>query len=136
MTKPTELKTERLLLRPFSLSDIDEVAAYGSDPEWAAFSPRPYDRGTTEYMVARAVLTSWDKEAEFAIVLEGRVIGVVSLATDPKHQTAELGYAIARDMWGQGGLPRRRLLLSAIGVSANTVSPESTHGPTHETSAP
>ena len=106
MTKRLELKTERLLLRPFRLSDIDDVLAYASDPEWAAFYPRPYDRGAAEYMVARAVLTSWDKEtafaAAFAIVLKGRVVGLVSLTVDPEDQTAELGYDIARDMWGQG----------------------------------
>ena len=102
MTKPTELRTERLLLRPFRLSDIDDVLEYAKDPEWATLYPRPYDRGATEYMVARAVLTSWDKEAVFAIVLEGRVVGLVSLTIDPEDQTAELGYDIARDMWGQG----------------------------------
>ena len=102
MIKPTELKTERLLLRPFSLSDIDDVLEYASDPEWAAFRLRPYDRRAAERMVARALLTSWDKEAEFAIVLDGRVIGRFSLTVDHKHQTAELGYEIARDMWGRG----------------------------------
>ena len=102
MTKPTELKTERLLLRPFSLSDIDDVLSYASDDEWAAFRLRPYDRRAAERMVARALLTSWDKEAEFAIVLDGRVIGRFSLTVDHKHQTAELGYEIARDMWGRG----------------------------------
>ena len=54
-------------------------------------------------MVARAVLTSWDKEAEFAVVFDGRVVGLVQPDHSiTKHQTAELGYAIARDMWGQG----------------------------------
>ena len=105
MTKPTELKTERLLLRPFRLSDIDDVLEYASDPEWAAFRLRPYDRGAAERMVARALLTSWDKEAEFAVVLDGRVIGRFSLTVDHKHQTAELGYEIARDVWGNGLAP-------------------------------
>ena len=102
MTKPTELRTERLLLRPFRLSDIDDVVEYAGDPEWATFYPRPYDRGVAEHMVAKAVLTSWDKEAEFAIVSDGRVIGLVGLSIDPKYKTAELGYDLARDMWGQG----------------------------------
>ena len=105
MTKPTELKTERLLLRPFRLSDVDDVLEYASDPEWAAFRLRPYDRGVAEYRVVRAVVTSWDREAEFAIVFDGRVVGLVSLAVDHKHQTAELGYEIARDVWGKGLAP-------------------------------
>ena len=101
MTKPTELNTERLLLRPFSLSDIDDVLDYASDLEWAAFYPRPYDRGSTEYMVAQAVLSSWDKKAEFAIVFEGRVIGLVELTVDPENQTTELGYSLLREQWAK-----------------------------------
>ena len=107
MTKPIELRTERLLLRPFSLSDIDAVHEYASDPEWAAYYPRPYDRGRAEYVIAQAVLTSWDKGAAFAVVYDGRVIGLVSLRVDPEDEDrkAELGYDVARDMWGQGLAP-------------------------------
>ena len=102
MAKPIELRTERLLLRPFRLSDIDDVLRYGGDPEWAEFYARPYDRGAAEHMVAQVVVTSWDKGAKFAIVLKDRVIGVVSLDVDAEDQTAELGYDVARDMWGRG----------------------------------
>ena len=102
MTKTIELRTERLLLRPFRLSDIDDVLEYASDPEWATYYPRPYDRGRAEYVVAQAVLTSWDKGAAFAVEHDGRVIGLISLTVDPEDRKAELGYDIARDMWGQG----------------------------------
>ena len=52
-------------------------------------------------MVAQAVLSSWDKKAEFAIVFEGRVIGLVELTVDPKNQTTELGYSLLREQWAQ-----------------------------------
>ena len=102
MTTPTELKTNRLLLRPFRLSDVDDVLEYASDPRWAAFYERPYDRGTTEHLVARAVLASWDQNAQFAMVLEDRVVGLVDLTVDHERQTAELGFGVARPLWGQG----------------------------------
>lgn len=107
MTRPTELRTERLLLRPFSLSDIDAVLEYASDPEWATYYLRPYGRGRAEYIVAHAVLASPDKGATFAVVHDGRVVGLVSLRVDPEDEDrkAELGYDIARDMWGQGIAP-------------------------------
>ena len=105
MTRPTELTTERLLLRSFRMSDIDDVLAYASDPEWAEFHLRPYDRGRAEHTVARSVATSWDREAEFAVVFDGRVVGLICLLVDPEHQTAELGYEIAREMWGRGIAP-------------------------------
>ena len=37
--EPAELNTERLLLRPFRLDDVDDVLAYASNPEWARFLP-------------------------------------------------------------------------------------------------
>ena len=105
MTEPTELRTERLLLRPFRLSDVDDVLEYGSDPEWAAFFD-PYDRVATEDMVARAVLTSWDEHPWFALELDGKVIGMatLSLSLDRRH-VAELSYDVARPHWGKGLAP-------------------------------
>ncbi len=64
MTRPTELTTDRLLLRPFRMSDVDDVLAYASDPVWAEFTLHPYDRGVAEHRVARSVAGSWDTEAE------------------------------------------------------------------------
>ena len=62
--KGVELRTERLLLRPFRLDDVDEVFEYAKDPEWAQYLgghiPQPYTRRDAEHFVAHAVLASWD----------------------------------------------------------------------------
>ena len=104
MARLTTLKTERLLLRPFKLSDIDAVLEYASDPQWATHYPGPYNRKRAEYTVAFAVSTPRDKGAVFAIVYDGRVTGLVSLNVDPddRERKAELGYDIARNVWGRG----------------------------------
>lgn len=102
MTAPTELKTTRLLLRPLRLSDVDDVLEYASDPQWVASYERPYDRGTAEHLVARAVLALWNQNAKFAIVFEDRVMGLVDLTVDPERQTAELGFEVAKPLWQQG----------------------------------
>lgn len=102
MTEPIELRTERLLLRPFRLSDVDDVLEYGGDSEWAKFNPRPYGRGEAEDIVARGVLTSWDKHLLFAVELDGKVVGNVELELNPIRTVAELGYDIARPHWGKG----------------------------------
>ena len=104
MTGATELRTERLLLRPFSLSDVDDVLEYGSDPEWAAFYDHPYDIGEAEDMVARAVLTSWDEHPWFALELDGRVIGMAVLSLE-RRDIANLGYDVAKPHWGKGLAP-------------------------------
>ena len=64
MTGPhqrVELKTKRLLLRPFRLEDVDDVYAYARDPEWARYLPglrQPYRRSDAEAFLERAIVAS------------------------------------------------------------------------------
>ena len=102
-----ELTTERLLLRPFEVGDVDDVLAYASDPELARFLdlPQPYTRDDAEEYVARRILDDWSNEAMFAIVWERRVVGSIGLHINVRQETAEMGYALAREMWGRGIVP-------------------------------
>ena len=79
MTEPTELRTERLLLRPFKLEDVADVYVYAKDPEWAQYLllpiPQPYTRRNAEEFVARQVLADWSTNPDFAIVLKSVVVG-------------------------------------------------------------
>ena len=67
MAKPIKLKTSRLLLRPFELTDARDVFEYAKDPDWAKFLPlpSPYTYRDAEEFVARSFLTSWDTEPIF-----------------------------------------------------------------------
>ena len=101
---PVELRTARLLLRPFELTDVDDVCAYASDPEVARFRPLPdpYTREDALEFVNRQIRTDWSTDAEFAIEYGSRVIGGISLHANPEHEIAELGYLLGRRWWGQG----------------------------------
>ena len=91
--EPVTLATERLSLRPFELTDVDDVYAYARDPEWARYLPlpSPYEyRHAAEY-VARSVLTSWTTTPVFAICLNGRVVGSTSIRVDAPNRTARIG---------------------------------------------
>ena len=107
--KGVELRTERLLLRPFRLDDVDEVFEYAKDPEWAQYLgghiPQPYTRRDAEQFVAHAVLASWDAHPVFAVELNGRVSGGVALDMQQTDAIAELGYALAKPHWGKGLMP-------------------------------
>ena len=104
MPKPTEIRTERLLLRPFSLKDADDVYAYAKDPEWGRFLPlpSPYEYRHAESHVADYFLAPWDTKPSFAITLDGVVIGATQIRIDTDNLTADIGYGIGRKHWDKG----------------------------------
>ena len=108
MTGPDErieLKTDRLVLRPFQLEDVDDVLAYANDPELARYVPlipQPYTRRDAEQFVAKNILGPWGTNPTFAIVLDATVIGGINLTIIEDHEIASLGYGIARAHWGKG----------------------------------
>ena len=85
-----ELKTERLVLRPFRLEDVDDVYVYAKDPEWDRYLllpvPQPYTRRNAEEFIARQVLASWSTDPHFAIVLNSAVVGGVGLSINEIHK--------------------------------------------------
>ena len=102
-----ELKTERLLIRPFSPGDVHDVFEYAQDPEWGRFLPlpQPYTNKDAEVFVAGQVAEVRADRVAFAIEFDGRVVGGINLTIDTAKGTAEMGYSIARDLWGQGLIP-------------------------------
>jgi RimJ/RimL family protein N-acetyltransferase len=105
MVERIELRTDRLLLRPFRPGDVDDALAYRDDPEFARYLPhipQPFTRRDAEAFVARNMDEPWDLLPTFAVVLDGRVIGTVNFDVDPHDQIAMLGFAIARAHWGKG----------------------------------
>ncbi|MCY4110286.1 MAG: GNAT family N-acetyltransferase [Chloroflexi bacterium] len=102
---PREIRTERLLLRPFRTSDVDDVYDYAHDPEWGRFLPvpKPYLRSDAEEFLRRQLAKKWSEEPDWAVVFDGKVIGGVSLHDpDSEHRSIELGYAVARAHWSRG----------------------------------
>ena len=98
-----QLRTPRLLLRPFCNGDVDDVFAYATDPEWGRYLPvpDPYTRLDAEEFVAGCILVDGETRFEWAVVHEGRVSGGITLTVhDPG--SAEMGYSIAHSLWGRG----------------------------------
>ena len=104
-----ELKTERLLLRPFKLEDVDDVFEYASDPEWARYLlrrlPQLYTRRDAEEFVAGRFVSVWRVNPTFAIVLGSKVIGGLHLDIQENKEIAALGYGLSRTHWGKGIVP-------------------------------
>ena len=104
MYAPTNLSTQRLLLRPFSPDDVNDVFSYASDPEWSRFLPVPipYTREDAQDFVEGNTNSNWERNAMFAIEFNGGVVGGIDLRIDAPNAMAMVGYAIARAHWNQG----------------------------------
>lgn len=105
MVEPVELRTNRLLLRPFRPDDVDDALAYRDDAEFSRYLPhipQPFTRGDAEAYVAGNIADPWDVCPTFAVIFEGAVIGTVNVDVDRTHGIAMLGFALGRAHWGKG----------------------------------
>lgn len=112
------LRTQRLLLRPFTECDVDEALHYRNDEEFSWYLPhipQPFTRADAETFVAANMMGPWDRYPTFAIEFEGRLIGTVNLEVDADKQIAMLGYAIGRAHWGKGIAPEAARAVIAWG---------------------
>ena len=102
-----ELKTDRLLLRKFQLSDAPDVQRLAGAKEVAAgtFLPHPYEDGMAEQWIADQERAHEGGTAvSFAITLADNAtfIGSIGLEIVQSHRHARLGYWLGVPYWNQG----------------------------------
>lgn len=108
--KDTHLRTERLLLRPFEATDLDDFYAYASVEGVGEMAGWPHH---TDIELTKKILQEFvDKQEVFAIVhLKSlKVIGSLGIHRswaneDPdleELKVKEIGYVLAKPYWGQG----------------------------------
>ncbi|MFP4459736.1 MAG: GNAT family N-acetyltransferase [Candidatus Zixiibacteriota bacterium] len=99
--------TKKLVIREFNLDDLEDVHSYANDPEvckYLTFCPNSIDK-SKEYIQkniaaqntmprTRYDLAIYHKKAE-------KVIGGIGLFIGD-YKSAELGYILNKDFWGQG----------------------------------
>ena len=102
-----ELRTSRLLLRPFRGPDLPEIVRLAGHPQIAAatlYVPHPYAPSDAEtWLGNHAPAAAAGTGFTFAITTrEGRLVGAMGLDVVPRHRRAELGYWIGVEHWGRG----------------------------------
>ena len=106
--KQPTLQTERLVLRPFELSDAAEVQRLVGEREIAATTiniPHPYEDGVAEKWIAsHPERFAKGEVANFAICdrESGSLVGAITLFLSLENERAEIGYWIGRPYWGRG----------------------------------
>ena len=111
-----EIKTERLLLRPMNISNLEIVHEYASDKEntkYLRFGPNESIEETMTFL--SGITKEWQKDNpdfyEFAITLDGKQIGAVCVYLDEKHESGELGWILNKKYWRNGYATEAALVL-------------------------
>ncbi|HXB20341.1 MAG TPA: GNAT family N-acetyltransferase [Candidatus Solibacter sp.] len=101
------LETERLVLRPFTLNDVEAMQAVLGDPVAMEYYPAPLTREGVEGWI-RKNLARYEKDGygKNAMVLKksGEVIGDCGCSVQlvEERDQIEIGYNVRRSLWGRG----------------------------------
>lgn len=101
------LETKRLLLRKYTIEEIDDLHAILSDPVTMQFWPKPFTRdGSEQWLHNNLKRYEEDGFGRWAIVekASGRIIGDcgIVLAELDNRMEHDLGYILDKAYWGMG----------------------------------
>ncbi|MGW1651384.1 GNAT family N-acetyltransferase [Streptomyces atratus] len=106
--EPITLTTERLLLRPFTTGDADEVHAACQDPDiqrWTVV-PSPYSHADAELFAGKLSPGGWrdDSMYNFAVITRegGALAGALGINRRNLPGTYEVGFWTAKEHRGRG----------------------------------
>jgi ribosomal-protein-alanine N-acetyltransferase len=99
-----ELKTARLVLRPYRYEDVDDILEFSTNPDWSRFLPvpQPYTREDATRYIQEFIEMPHAEGKGFAITLKGKVIGGVRIRLFLNNHRAEIGYSISPAHWRNG----------------------------------
>lgn len=109
MRQQPTIETERLILRPFELTDAKDIQSLAGDKAIASTTlniPHPYGDGMAEEWLGKhQELFDTGQAVHFAITTksDAKLVGGISLMDiSERHSHAEMGYWIGNPYWNQG----------------------------------
>ncbi len=109
---PPAIRTERLVLRPFRMTDAADVFAYASDDEVSRYMTWETHRSIEDSLgYLRFTLDAYRSGNHYDYAIElaetGHVIGAGGAfrGIERDGRFAEIGYVLHRDYWGRGLMP-------------------------------
>lgn len=103
---PDQLETTNLNLRPFLIGDAEAVLEYWrSDPRWERYNasvPLNFSLADASAFVRKMLARNRTVSPSWAILYQGRVVGIVSLTFEQGHRFAVIGYGIHGNLRGKG----------------------------------
>lgn len=110
------LETDRLILRPLTLEDAEDIFEYTSDEETMRYIFQPHTSlNQTKEFIANYYLTSPLGFYALEYKENHKMIGVVEFRIDEKKHEGEIGYMLNKNYWGKGLTTEACLRILSLG---------------------
>lgn len=103
LVKNSKMEGERILLRPVSFDDAEDIYEYTSDEETTRFLYNTHkDLDQTKSMIANYFVK--EPIGKYALVLKdsNKMIGAIEFRVDDWNKSGDLGFTLNRKYWGNG----------------------------------
>ncbi|MGM0123026.1 ribosomal-protein-alanine N-acetyltransferase [Enterococcus sp. AZ194] len=111
-----QLETERLLLRPVTLADLEDIYEYGKDEETTRFVfPTYQTKEDAAISIANFFMAAPLGKYGIERKETHQLMGTIELRVTEGNEVGELGYALSRKFWGQGFIPEAAMELLRFG---------------------
>jgi [ribosomal protein S5]-alanine N-acetyltransferase len=108
----SHMEGERIVLRPVSLEDAEDMFEYTSDEETTRFIYAQHeDLNKTKEVIANYFMKEW--LGKYAIVLKesNKLIGTIEFRVHEANKSGELGFTLSRHFWGKGYMTEAGILV-------------------------
>ena len=113
------IETPRVILRPLSMTDAEDMFDYASKPEnlvyvFPAHHNLAETRATIAALIMKEPLGKWAMELKATSAMIGTITFV---KLDERARTAEIGYTLNQTYWGQGLMTEAVRTLAEISLT-------------------
>ncbi|MGM9903547.1 hypothetical protein A5844_001044 [Enterococcus sp. 10A9_DIV0425] len=110
------IETDRLILRPLTMADVEDLFEYASDEETTRYVFQRHETILdTKLSIANYFIASPLGKYGIEWKENGKMIGTIDLRLQDGDDTAEIGYVLNRNYWGQGIVPEAGYELLKLG---------------------
>ncbi|WP_342231125.1 GNAT family N-acetyltransferase, partial [Enterococcus faecalis] len=100
------IETERLILRPVTLADAEDMYEYASDEETVRYVfLKNQTIAETRQNIAKFFMGEPLGKYGIEVKETGKMIGTIDLRVNETNNIGELGYVLNRAFWGNGYMP-------------------------------
>lgn len=115
LVKHSQMESERIILRPISLDDAEDMYEYTFDEETTRFIYEPHkDLEQTKSVIANYFVKEPIGKYAMELKESNKMIGAIEFRVHEWNKSGELGFTLNRHFWGNGYMTEAGKLLLGL----------------------